>query len=92
MKGDVYGEWTVVNDTVHRDDGGNAYLMVRCSCGETRLVNRYRLENGYSSSCGHGKLRDRYKAFRHYEDEKGKRKGNYVTAVDDILNSILSKE
>ena len=53
-KGDVFGEWTVISDV---DD--KYRVLCKCSCGKTRKVSIYTLQNKESTSCGHTMNQDR---------------------------------
>lgn len=48
IKGDKYGEWTVL------EYRGKGFWLCRCSCGVEKEVSSRHLRNGVSTSCGHG--------------------------------------
>ena len=45
--GDTIGEWTVIEFTTTRK------WTCKCSCGTSKLVDKYSLANGVSTNCGH---------------------------------------
>jgi possible homing endonuclease len=47
LEGKQFGEWTVIS----RHYG--SYYNCRCSCGNTKIISKYQLENGITKSCGH---------------------------------------
>jgi hypothetical protein len=50
MAGQRFGTWTVLNDG-HRKYG-RVHCLVRCDCGEERIVAAQTLKNGTSKNCG----------------------------------------
>ena len=50
IKGQVFGEWTVIGRTER--NGTNYHAMARCSCGTERMQPVYNLIRGLSVSCG----------------------------------------
>lgn len=61
LKGKKYGEWLVL-DEVLENTNKRRYLLVQCSCGKIKYIQKYTLLNGESTSCGHWRKR-RSKAY-----------------------------
>ena len=53
VKGQVYGEWSVVGDPVGQGANQSARVPCQCSCGVERMVMAVKLRAGLSKSCGH---------------------------------------
>lgn len=49
IKGQIYGEWEVL------EYAGDSMWKCRCSCGTEKLISRYSLLSGASTSCGHSR-------------------------------------
>lgn len=50
--GEIYGRWTVIDNSFERLDTGNRTLLCRCECGTVRQVIMNELRSGRSQSCG----------------------------------------
>jgi len=48
--GDTFGEWLVIDNV----EGDDTKVKCRCTCNRERIVNKYTLVNGTSTSCGKG--------------------------------------
>lgn len=56
LKGKKYGEWLVL-DEVLENTNKRRYLLVQCSCGNIKYVQKNTVLNGQSTSCGHWRKR-----------------------------------
>lgn len=50
--GDVFGHYTVIDDTPMSDSKHRLHYLCRCICGTERYVNAHSLRSGRSQSCG----------------------------------------
>lgn len=50
--GKKYGEWTVLDEYIEKTNK-RRYLLVRCSCGLIKCIQKYTVTSGESTSCGH---------------------------------------
>lgn len=74
ITGQVFGELTAISYE------GNREWLCRCSCGETCLVNSYRLRKGYIKTCGHDNANT-------FKDLTGQQFGEW-TVLSYVGNSI----
>lgn len=53
LKGQVFGEWTVLEEDFESVANDGRMWLCRCSCGKEKPVSQHSLRRGRSKSCGH---------------------------------------
>lgn len=84
LVGKKFGEWTVLQDFVSREDGR---CIAQCSCGEVTYQDRYTMSSGKTQGCSNcmgGRNKEKHKY-----DNIGLRQGRLtIVDVDDNYNYI----
>ena len=55
--GKIFGELTVLKDSLERDSSRHKLWLCQCSCGKIIKIRSSNLINGNTKSCGHKKIR-----------------------------------
>ena len=57
--GKKYGEWTVLDECIEATNK-RRYLLVKCSCGVIKYIQKGTVINRESTSCGHWRRKRKY--------------------------------